>query len=155
MDSSWANLGVGLLLLVFGGLARSAYINVIKRLDAIEDKAAKNTETAEERLKKDIIENAAEISGIGIRMSKEISALKDVVVYDARFQEYKIAQNDKHRMTEKMINMLEEQMRQSASANTAEHLRICGKLDAIPSMISEQMTSNMKAIVELARKERR
>ena len=91
-----------------------------------------------------------DLSAQGTRIDGEIKELKDSSVTRREFEQYikrqdeRFVQHAKHQDERHEAILLI--LKDTVKLNTAEHSRICGKMDAIPSMVKDEVDRAMKSI---------
>lgn len=120
--AEFINILVGVAVVVIGWM-QLRQAQDVKRLD--------------DRMDKDGQEIKAEINNLGNRFGSRLDSLEGTVVYKDTFGLFKELMAEKHLGITRMMELIQEQNKQAASNNSVEHQRICGRLDAIPQIITE------------------
>ena len=147
MDSWVPSLIATMFCLVVGGnqyrlndLGKNQ-TNDIKRLDK---RITTETAKSEERQQIEHKSLSADINMVSKRLTDRLEQIsKDVVFTDVFVQHEKVDEtNAKH--NEKMFSLLEKHLESVVDSNTKEHSRLSEKIDAMPSMIREEIKTAMK-----------
>jgi len=86
------------------------------------------------------------MEGIASRLTERVSAIEKNVVYKDVFDQFKETTDVKHDLIRQMMELLQEQQKTTSTQNSTEHARICGKMDAIPQLIKEEITNTVKLL---------
>lgn len=77
------------------------------------------------------------ISAVRVQVSERVRNIEVGVVYKDVFEQHSKAMDARHETVLMMNQNLTEQLKATSTQNSAEHARICGKMDAIPTIIQE------------------
>lgn len=108
-------------------------------VQTLTKKIEKSASEAEQRLNATSKHLIEDINGISKRLTQRIDGIANSVVYTDVFQQFEKTQDARYKSLEKANEFIGKQLEASASSNSQEHGRICGKLDAIPEMIKDQI----------------
>jgi hypothetical protein len=80
-----------------------------------------------------------DLSKQGTRLDKRIDELDQATVKRGEYEAHIKHQDDRY---EAMMRMID----QTVKLNSAEHARICGKMDAIPQMVKDEVAAGIESL---------